>query len=316
MIWAVLAVVVVVLVLVVAKSKQVDKPDEEYPYLKKDSLFTPAERSFLGVLDQAVGERYRIFGKVCVADVVEVRRRLGRSDSSSAWNRIRSKHFDFLLCARDDLSVACAIELDDRSHQRADRKARDDFLAGVCHAAGLPLIQVLAQRAYTVSELRDRVFGALGQQGPTGAKTQEVVAPPLAASAGMPVPDEFATGVAESGVDAEGQAPPCPKCGSPMVIRHGRFGPFLACSNYPECKNIQPYPLVLKCPMPGCSGEIVQQRSKKGKMYYSCTEKDCKFISWTKPVEKKCPVCQADFLVKKGSSESCPNPDCDYETSS
>jgi DNA topoisomerase-1 len=108
----------------------------------------------------------------------------------------------------------------------------------------------------------------------------------------------------------------CDKCGSSMVIRHGRFGPFLACSNYPECRNIQPYPLGLKCPMPGCSGEIVQQRSKRGKMYYSCTEKNCTFISWTKPVEKNCPKCQADFLIKKGSSESCPNPQCDYETSS
>ena len=108
----------------------------------------------------------------------------------------------------------------------------------------------------------------------------------------------------------------CDKCGSAMVIRHGRFGPFLACSNYPECKNIQPYPMGLKCPMPGCPGEIVQQRSKRGKMYYSCTVKDCKFISWTKPIERKCPQCQADFLVKNGGNESCPNPECDYETSS
>ncbi|MBN2297013.1 MAG: type I DNA topoisomerase [Deltaproteobacteria bacterium] len=106
----------------------------------------------------------------------------------------------------------------------------------------------------------------------------------------------------------------CDKCGSPLVIRHGRFGPFLACSNYPKCKNIQPYPLGLKCPVPGCTGEIVQQRSKRGKMYYSCTENQCSFISWTKPVEKKCPKCQADFLVKKGGKELCPNPECDYET--
>ncbi|HHO76738.1 MAG TPA: type I DNA topoisomerase [Deltaproteobacteria bacterium] len=105
----------------------------------------------------------------------------------------------------------------------------------------------------------------------------------------------------------------CEKCGSALVIRHGRFGPFLACSNYPKCKNIQPYPLGLKCPMPGCSGEIVQQRSKRGKMYYSCTEKSCSFISWTKPIEKKCPKCQADFLVKKGSKELCSNPECDHE---
>jgi hypothetical protein len=246
--WAILAVVVVVLVLVVlaAKSKRADKPDEGFPYEKRDALFTPAERSFLGVLDQVVGERYSIFGKVRVADVVEVRRGLDNSRRSSAQNRINSKHFDFLLCARDDLSVACVIELDDRSHQRADRRARDDFLTGVCNAAGLPLVQIQAQRAYTVSELRDRVFGALGQQDSTDAKTQEVVAPPLAAPAGMPVPDESADGVAESGGAAEEQAPPCPKCGLPMVRRQAKSGSsagqmFWGCSTFPKCRGVVQY---------------------------------------------------------------------------
>ena len=104
----------------------------------------------------------------------------------------------------------------------------------------------------------------------------------------------------------------CDKCGAPMVIRQGRFGPFLACSAYPKCKNIMPYPLGIKCAMPGCKGEIVQQRSKKGKMFYSCSEKDCKFISWTKPVIKECPVCGAGFLIRKGTKLACPNPECTH----
>jgi DNA topoisomerase I len=104
----------------------------------------------------------------------------------------------------------------------------------------------------------------------------------------------------------------CDKCGSPMVVRQGRFGPFLACSNYPACKNIQPLPLGLKCPTPGCTGEIQQQRSRKGKMYYSCSIKDCKFISWSKPVAKACPACNASFLIKKGKTLTCPNPECGH----
>jgi DNA topoisomerase-1 len=104
----------------------------------------------------------------------------------------------------------------------------------------------------------------------------------------------------------------CEKCGSPMVVRSGRFGPFLACSNYPKCRNIQPLPLGLKCPMPGCTGEIRQQRSRKGKMYYSCSVKECKFISWAKPVAKQCPRCQASFLIRKGKTLSCPNPECGH----
>ena len=104
----------------------------------------------------------------------------------------------------------------------------------------------------------------------------------------------------------------CDKCGAQMVIRHGRFGPFLACSAYPTCKNIMPYPLGVKCAMQGCKGEIVQQRSKKGKSFYSCSEKECKFISWTKPVIKDCSGCSAGFLVKKGTKLICPNPECTY----
>lgn len=104
----------------------------------------------------------------------------------------------------------------------------------------------------------------------------------------------------------------CDKCGYALVVKRGRFGLFLACSNYPTCKHIQPYTLGLKCPIPGCSGEIRQQRTKKGKSFYTCSRKGCTFMSWTRPLDKKCPKCKADFLLKKGKQNSCPNPKCDY----
>ena len=104
----------------------------------------------------------------------------------------------------------------------------------------------------------------------------------------------------------------CEKCGSPMVVRSGRYGPFLACSNYPACKNIQPFPLGIRCAVPGCPGEIQQQRSRRGKMYYSCSEKGCSFISWSRPVERKCPSCGAGFMTKKGKTLVCPNPQCGH----
>ncbi|HPI92466.1 MAG TPA: type I DNA topoisomerase [Deltaproteobacteria bacterium] len=104
----------------------------------------------------------------------------------------------------------------------------------------------------------------------------------------------------------------CDKCGAQMVIRQGRFGPFLACSAYPKCKNIMPFPLGVKCPMPGCTGEIVQQRSKKGKSFYSCSLKECKFISWTKPVIQECPRCGSGILIRKGTKLTCANPECSH----
>lgn len=104
----------------------------------------------------------------------------------------------------------------------------------------------------------------------------------------------------------------CDKCGAQMVIRQGRFGPFLACSAYPKCKNIMPYPLGVKCPIPGCAGEVVQQRSKKGKSFYSCSVKDCPFISWTKPVIQECPRCGSGILIRKGTKLACANPGCTH----
>ena len=89
-----------------------------------------------------------------MADVVEPEPGLNRSDRQSAFNRISGKHFDFLLCDKEDLSVICAIELDDRSHNSKRRHERDEFLKGVCEAAGVPLIQVPAKSGYVIDEVK------------------------------------------------------------------------------------------------------------------------------------------------------------------
>ncbi|NCO67099.1 MAG: type I DNA topoisomerase [Nitrospirae bacterium CG_4_10_14_0_8_um_filter_41_23] len=90
----------------------------------------------------------------------------------------------------------------------------------------------------------------------------------------------------------------CEKCGSPMLIKSGRYGKFLACSKYPECKNTKPLSTGIKCPKDG--GDIVERRSKKGKPFWSCSNyPGCKFATWYKPVSKKCPKCNADFLLEK-----------------
>jgi len=101
----------------------------------------------------------------------------------------------------------------------------------------------------------------------------------------------------------------CDKCGSPMEIKTGKYGRFFACSNYPKCKNIKPYALGVKCPVEGCDGEIVEKRSKKGKLFYSCKRyPDCKFASWNKLVAIACPTCNSPSLVeyKNGESYLCP----------
>lgn len=110
----------------------------------------------------------------------------------------------------------------------------------------------------------------------------------------------------------------CEKCGKPMVKKLGRFGYFLACTGFPECRNTRSIPLG-KCPRPGCGGDIVARRRAKGKgrEFYGCTNyPTCDFITYNKPTSTICPKC-GWFLVEKfdkksGSHKACINPDCDY----
>ena len=117
----------------------------------------------------------------------------------------------------------------------------------------------------------------------------------------------------------EGTGESCPACGSPMVIKSGRFGKFLACSGYPACKTTKPITTGVKCPEPGCTGEITEKRSKRGKVFYSCTRyPDCKFATWDKPISQPCPQCGAPFLVEKkrrgGESQTaCIRKGCGYK---
>ncbi|MGV8941502.1 MAG: DUF2726 domain-containing protein [Lysobacter sp.] len=131
-----------------------------FPYQPAKTLFTPAERSFLGVLDQAVGPEYRVFGKVRVADVATVRAGLGKSARQGALNRIAAKHLDFVVCRASDLSVVCAVELNDKSHSSQRAQARDDLLAKVCQAINLPLLTVPAKSAYSPHDVRAQFLAA------------------------------------------------------------------------------------------------------------------------------------------------------------
>ncbi len=90
----------------------------------------------------------------------------------------------------------------------------------------------------------------------------------------------------------------CTKCDSPMVLKAGKFGRFLACSKYPDCKTTKAISTGIKCP--DDDGDIVERRTKKGKLFFSCGNyPKCKFATWYKPVNKKCPDCGAHFLVEK-----------------
>ena len=223
MIWYLLAAVIIALA-AIASLKFIRKDIDgsvNYPYKRIETLFTQAERSFLGVLNQAVGTNAHIFGKVRVADIVSPQKGLSRGDWQRAFNKISSKHFDFLVCNKDDLSVVCAIELDDRSHQSKNRKGRDVFLEGVCSAANVPLIRVPAKAAYTLDNIKELVAPYFDTPSPLLEEQHQL-------------PN-----------DSIEIYKNCPKCSSPMVKRIAQKGQnsgkeFLACSAFPKCRYTEP----------------------------------------------------------------------------
>ena len=110
----------------------------------------------------------------------------------------------------------------------------------------------------------------------------------------------------------------CEKCGSPMVYKLGRYGKFMACSNFPDCRNTKAIMKLIDVKCPTCKeGEIVERKSKTKRVFYGCNRyPECEFVSWDKPISRPCPKCSALLVekkLKKGVQIQCTNSDCDYE---
>lgn len=224
MIWISLAVVLVGIALFfLARRFEKGKPGRaDFPYQKAAALFNPAERSFLGVLQQAVGDRAVVFGKVRAADVVELQNGLGRSAQQTAYKKISGRHFDFLLCDKEDLSIACAIQLNSGLRHSKHWHAGDEFLKSVCEAAGIPLIWVPAESAYAVSEVQRLL--------PRYLTSVKAANPDPTPSPAPPQVETFEK--------------ICPNCSAVMVKRVARKGIhagklFWACSAFPECRTVE-----------------------------------------------------------------------------
>lgn len=107
----------------------------------------------------------------------------------------------------------------------------------------------------------------------------------------------------------------CEKCGSPMVYKMGRFGKFLACSGFPDCRNTKPIVKNIGVACPKCAeGQIIERRSKKGRIFYGCDQyPGCDYVSWDRPAGKPCPECGSMLVIKRnksGARYQCPS--CDF----
>lgn len=116
----------------------------------------------------------------------------------------------------------------------------------------------------------------------------------------------------------------CPDCGEKLLVRHGRYGEFIGCSNYPKCKHIEPLQksALEKVECPKChKGDIIERKSRRGKVFYSCNQyPDCDYALWNPPINEKCPQCEWPILTvkvtkTKGKEKACPQKDCGYTAS-
>ena len=112
---------------------------------------------------------------------------------------------------------------------------------------------------------------------------------------------------------------PCDKCGSLMVYKMGRFGKFLACPNFPACRNAKPILTYIDAPCPKCSGRLMEKTSKKNRKFYGCEHyPECDFVSWEMPITENCPKCGSYMVEKRGKRGEkihlCANETCRYKT--
>ena len=197
------------------EEKSTAKP--EYPYFVRDHLLSPAEHSFFMVLKSVVSDSALISIKVGLNDLF-----YAKSSDPSKYriytNKIDRKHVDFLLCDPKAVQPILGIELDDKSHQRSDRQARDEFVENVFQAARLPLLRIPVKHAYSTNEL-------------------QALLKPYVSSVRQEAP------ALKTAVEAE---PSCPKCGSAMLLRTAKSGAnqgekFWGCSKFPQCRGMQKY---------------------------------------------------------------------------
>lgn len=191
-----------------------------HPYHLRDNFLSPAEYSFFKVLEQVLADRAFLCTKVNLSDIFWVKAD-DYGQRRAYTNKIDRKHIDFLLCDSTTMQPILGIELDDKSHKRKDRQARDVFVDQVFAAANLPLLHIVAKRTYHTESIAAQIASYLPDQTTQTINRVSVV-------------------------ETSGFMSECPKCRGEMVLRKAKRGAnkgkeFWGCSNYPQCRTVLKY---------------------------------------------------------------------------
>ena len=212
-------------------SPSIEEHVEQLPYYKITNLLTPAEQSFYHVLKIAVSDQYDISIKVRLADLITVQKGLDKASWGKAFNKIKAKHIDFVLCDKSTSEILCAIELDDLSHQQEKRQQRDQFVEKALSVAKLPFARFDVTRTYQSGEIKQQI--------------QTTITPPII------MINESDSPLKEILIDPDIQQDElitpdnkCPKCSGDLILRNVTRGQnkgnsFYGCSNFPQCRYIK-----------------------------------------------------------------------------
>jgi hypothetical protein len=212
-------------------SPSIKEQVEQLPYYKITNLLTPAELSFYHVLKIAISEQYDISIKVRLADLVSVQKGMDRVSWGKAFNKIKAKHIDFVLCDKSTSEILCAIELDDPSHQQEKRQQRDQFIEKALSVAKLPFARFYVTRTYQSEEIKQQL--------------QSIISPPAI----MINEPESSVGAVLIDPDFKQDEVTtlenkCPKCSGELILRtvtrgQNKGNSFYGCSNFPQCRYIR-----------------------------------------------------------------------------
>ncbi|MFT5674741.1 MAG: hypothetical protein ACI808_000665 [Paraglaciecola sp.] len=157
-----LAIVLMMLLIIVAVgAMKLNEPGLAFPFKKKNNLFTPVERSFLNLIEEAVGGRYRILCRVKLTDIVAVRQSTDKKTSKNAFTRAGGRNLDFVLCSKQDMTPVMAIDLVHQNGKDGYKSQRDWFTSGSLDAARIPHVRIKVRSGYQAKDIRDCIEARL-----------------------------------------------------------------------------------------------------------------------------------------------------------
>ena len=201
--------------------------EASFPYERADTLISPNQQSILFLLEKALDERYSVFSKIRLQDVVRVNSDLSPGQQKAAMKRLTSETLDLVICEKGNATILGVVLLDGEwASQDNGRVRRETDVDLVLAATGIPVVHLNASKAYSLDDIRIEVSRTIFLKWKINNAAQ------------------LSEPANENGMRKKGGFGSCPVCGAPFVKRIARKGAyagkhFLACSNYPQCKHVR-----------------------------------------------------------------------------